>query len=173
VAGGRLRPPGGEEGRASRTLGAARSAAAGQVCKYKYKNTQIHEYKYRAFAALPAGEKDRATPSPQLDRFHREEGRGGTGASARGLSYHSPGGALRGGYQGRGGAHRGDGGHQAERRNLRLDDRTGRLAREHLHRDDRRQLFQAKVDKYTHDTQIHTCPTRLRRSSGRGRRAQR
>ena len=33
------------------------------------------------------------------------------------------------------------------RRNLRLDDRTGRLSRSNLHRDDRRMLFQAKVEE--------------------------
>ena len=82
--------------------------------------------------------------SYQVDRFKRreEEERGG-GASRslsynkepvsynRGENYNSPGGPLRGGYQG-GRSREGGGG--SERRNLRLDDRTGRLAREHLHR---------------------------------------
>ena len=113
----------------------------------------------RAFAALQLADKQGggaasapSTPSPQVDRFpRREEGERGGGAS-RGLSYnradayHSPGGALRGGYQGGRGRPEGGGG-GVERRNLRLDDRTGRLAREHLHRDDRRQLFQAKVEE--------------------------
>jgi len=54
---------------------------------------------------------------------------------------------LRGGYQGNRGGSRGGEEGSKERRNLRLDDRTGRLAKEHLHRDDRRQLFQAKVEE--------------------------
>ena len=84
--------------------------------------------------------------SVQVDRRRREDEERSGGAS-RGLSYNkepasynrdresynSPGGALRGGYQG-GRGREGGGGGGSERRNLRLDDRTGRLAREHLHR---------------------------------------
>ena len=41
------------------------------------------------------------------------------------------------------------GGFVGNRKNLRLDDRTGRLCRANLHRDDRRMLFQAKVEEET------------------------
>ena len=52
--------------------------------------------------------------------------------------YHHDPGAVRGGYSGGGGA----------RKNLRLDERTGRLSRSrHLDREDRRMLFQAKVEE--------------------------
>ena len=83
--------------------------------------------------------------SNQVDRFKRREEEDRSGGASRGLSYNkepvsynrgesynSPGGTLRGGYQG--GRSREGGGGGSERRNLRLDDRTGRLAKEHLHR---------------------------------------
>ena len=83
--------------------------------------------------------------SNQVDRFKRREEEDRSGGASRGLSYNkepvsynrgesynSPGGTLRGGYQGSRSREGGGGG--SERRNLRLDDRTGRLAKEHLHR---------------------------------------
>ena len=54
---------------------------------------------------------------------------------------HASHGVMRGGYTAPAPAVTGN------RRNLRLDDRTGRLSRSNLHRDDRRMLFQAKVEE--------------------------
>ena len=74
---------------------------------------------------------------------HREREREEVGGARR-LSSH---------YRSYQEAGRGGGGHttaslsSGNRRNLRLDDRTGRLSRSNLHRDDRRMLFQAKVEE--------------------------
>ena len=43
---------------------------------------------------------------------------------------------------------------RGNRKNLRLDDRTGRLHRANLHRDDRRMLFQAKVEEEKRQRQM-------------------
>lgn len=59
--------------------------------------------------------------------------------------YHESQGVMRGGYTGGRSAQAGP--PARERRNLRLDDRTGRLSRSNLYRDDRRMLFQAKVEE--------------------------
>ena len=61
------------------------------------------------------------------------------------------------------GVMRGGGGHSntslttGNRRNLRLDDRTGRLSRSNLNRDDRRMLFQAKVEEENRQKVMRTA----------------
>ena len=75
----------------------------------------------------------------------REEG-GGRRMSSSYRSYqepHTSHGVMRGGYSAHPPPTTGN------RRNLRLDDRTGRLCKSNLHRDDRRMLFQAKVEEET------------------------
>ena len=87
-------------------------------------------------------DRDRETGAQSRDREEREPRRLST-SSTRHPSYRSDrypetrdreAGVVRGGFMG-------------NRKNLRLDDRTGRLHRANLHRDDRRMLFQAKVEE--------------------------
>jgi len=81
------------------------------------------------------GQQDRVPVQHHRGRMHSTGFRG----------YQENQGVLRGGYTGGRSAQAGP--PARERRNLRLDDRTGRLSRSNLYRDDRRMLFQAKVEE--------------------------